>query len=566
MSRTALRGAWRGARSALGPSTPAWAVGRHCGVRAAAEELPWPLPARRGASSAASSSTATSETTFAILSILEEREAADAPERAPDTSSTTGRVMSSSGGLLRISVSGGVAVGGAVELPEGLGFVIRYDKHGALVALAAGKAPRNGDEVRLVGTLAAGKWPAAEGGRASFLSVPELLQTGEGRSVLSMPAMPAIPRRRPVTRRLPSGLAAAESLLPLGEGHRVAFVGPPTTGKTTAASMLIHSQAPDTAIVYAAQRPRARLEQQLGPGALENPNLRVIYSDPTTDPVGARYLLPLYAMQLASRLRAEHRHVLLILDDMVALSQAAAELGSPPLGAPHVAAAALDAAGNVADAEGVRALSVVTLLDFDPDDGDLHPTLRNLWRSMEQSLDVCFNFDLRLAADGMLPAIDVEQLLACGPAPVYQAALFKRLRGELLRSLMTDRDRRERMEVGGQLGLHKEPQDQEDLGSARVARALLAHTAARPLPELAIVLTAALVYHFPQYGRKPSRTAVGSFQDAIVALVRDGYPRLWETLLDCRSLTDAQAAETLQQLGGVLLQHRFDFQLTCPER
>lgn len=563
-SRAALRGALRRA------SAPLTAAGGCCRPLPAPAAAP-AAPARRAALSAAassSSSSATSETAWGILQLLEERQA-PAGEETEGNVESEGRVLSSAGGLLRVSLLGRVALGDAVELPQGLGLVTRYDRRGALVAVVAGATAQPGDIVRVVGALTVGAWPTsgANGGRAHVASAEELLQSGgPGRPVLALPAMPAPPSRRPVTRRLPSGLAAIEALLPLGEGHRLGLVGPPTTGKSRAAAMLIRSQSQDTAVVYAAQRTRAVVEHTLGQGVLDRPNLHVLYADPVTSSAGLRYLLPLCALQLATRLRAKHRHVLLVLDDLSAFVQAASELGTAPLGAPHVVCAALDTAGNFETADGMRALSVAVVADFDPEDGgELHPTLRNLWRNIVQSLDVHLSFTLQLAADGILPAIDVEQLLACGPPPVYQAPFFKALRGDLLRSLLANRDRRERLEMMSQLALHLEPQDQEDQGSAVVARALFAHAAARPLPELAVVLTAAMVFHFPLRSRKPSRTSIASFQDGILSLVRDEYPALWAVLQHVEEMTDTEAAETLQQLARALLAHRLRFQLTRPE-
>ena len=52
-------------------------------------------------------------------------------------------------------------------------------------------------------------------------------------SLLKLPASRAS-KRLQIQRHLPSGLAAVEALLPLGEGQRLGLVGPPGTGKSTA--------------------------------------------------------------------------------------------------------------------------------------------------------------------------------------------------------------------------------------------------------------------------------------------------------------------------------------------
>merc|ERR1719336_1300612 len=93
---------------------------------------------------------------------------------------------------------------------------------------------------------------------------------------------------------------------------------------------------------------------------------------------GARYLLPLCAMHVAMQLGETHRHVLLVLDDVVAFAGATAELGGVPISAAQVVAASLDAAGAVQCNDRARALSVVSVLDLEPED-ELEAFHRNVW-------------------------------------------------------------------------------------------------------------------------------------------------------------------------------------------
>jgi len=484
-------------------------------------------------------------------------------EGRSDTEFGPSRVLSAAGGLVRIELPGPVALGMAVEFGDALGVVLRYDRHGATVAmLSRGPLPMVGESAVLRPALGI-RAPAILPGQVEFATVSDLLKIGE-KSILDLPPMPPPPRRRPISRRLPCGWAAAEVLMPLGEGHRIGLVGPPATGKSTAAKMLMESQEADTAIVYASQKPLPVVNKTLGTSYSSKGPMVVLYTD-AQDPVGARYLLPFCALQVATQLAETHSHVLLVLDDVVAFAGAAAELGGVPISAPQAVAASLDAAGATVDTDGrSRTLSVAAVLDLDPDE-ELEPIFRNMWRSAEQSLDLRFQFDVTLASKWVLPAIDVDQLLACGTAPVYQAPLLRRLRSELLHKLSSSRELRERLEMGKQLGLHTEPQDQEDLGSARVSRALLAHVAPVALPDLAVVMAASLVFHFPWYTRQPTRAAILGFQEAVVTLIRTSYPQLWETLTLLETIDDEQAAEVIQALGGVLLRHRFDFTLTRPE-
>merc|ERR1712060_323778 len=103
----------------------------------------------------------------------------------------------------------------------------------------------------------------------------------------------------------------------------------------------------------------------------------------------------------------------------------------------------------------------------------------------------------------------------------------------------------------------------EELASVRTSRAILMHSSVRPLPELATLLCASIVLHFPQ--QRPSRTEVEHFQRALIATVREGHPDLWAALSDLESLDEKAAAATVQKLGETILAYRFDFSLTRPE-
>ncbi|CAE8671585.1 unnamed protein product, partial [Polarella glacialis] len=158
--------------------------------------------------------------------------------------------------------------------------------------------------------------------------------------------------------------------------QRVGFAGPPGSGKSSALRMLVASQAPDTAVVFAALRPRASLEKELAAAGLAPtggaPKL-VLHTDPHRATPAERYLLVLTAFRVAHELTRSHRHVLLALDDLTGFAEAAAELtagassGALPLPAAQVVAALLDAAGNLEVAGGrQQALSVAAVFDLDP--------------------------------------------------------------------------------------------------------------------------------------------------------------------------------------------------------
>lgn len=489
-------------------------------------------------------------------------------------SGNDGRVLMTQGSTLRCSLLGPqTAIGRSVSLGgRGEGVVLRFDRRGAIVGPICGQGIRSGDEVVLGDSLVLHA-PKPLAGGLVFASVTDLLRPGGPAGgddalahasrprVMRLPRLPPPTCRRPVQRRLPSGLAAVEALMPLGEGHRVGLVGPPGTGKSSAVRMLIQSQPAGTAVVYGAYGTRRHLEAKIGSTASEAA-LTVVHAD-ASDTATARYLMPLCALHLATELRKSHRHVLLVLDDLVAFAYADAELGVPPLRAPHILASALDGAGCVeTTAFGPAALSVVAVLDVAPED-EMHPQIKDLFRNAEQSFDVILNFDISLVAENIMPAIDTD-LLAHGFAAPYQAPLMRLLRAELVDSLRGSKALRHRLDGCRELGILAEVDEEEELRSSCVSRALLAHYSARPLQELIVLICAALVYHFP-VPRSPSSTSVAIFQEAVIACIRDAHPALWNSVGIAEGLDDADAAEVISHLGQVLLAHRLDFQLTRSE-
>jgi F0F1-type ATP synthase alpha subunit len=487
------------------------------------------------------------------------------------------------GGVARLAVSCPVACGEVVDLGGGSsGVVLRYDRTGAQVGVLTRTQPKVGATAVLGTPLVIQDIPEnSKSNDINFIAVGDLLQTSletgrsqagaRGANVLRLPKMPSPNQRRLVNRSLPSGLAAVEALLPLAEGQRVGFVGPAGTGKTAAALMLLASQAPDTACIYVAQRPLAQLKAQIQ-SHLHGRNVTVIHADPYQDPLTARYLLPLCAVRVAETLGKTHRHVLLVLDDLVAFASASAELRVAPVSAPQAVAALLDLAGHTVAAadgdKGDRTLSVGAIFDLEPEEEATERSVRDFWRSAEGSLDVRLHFDARIAVDGFLPAIDVKQLQTGLVAPAYQPPLLQQLRSEMLRKLRLGFELNHRVEIQGQLGLHLEIDEQEELASLRTSSALLSHSTARTHAELAVILCAAIVFHFPAkragaLGATPR--AVAAFQQEIIRTIQEAHPSLWNMLCSLEDLNDSEAADAIQRVGELLLLHRCDFRLTRPE-
>ncbi|CAE7285647.1 fliI [Symbiodinium natans] len=499
--------------------------------------------------------TAVSESTFSLLQQIQRTHGSE----------DQGTLQSVAGSVLRVTLPGPVFVGQGLRVREAPAVVLRFDRAGVVAALLASDAsPPTAGEVVVPGrslALQSRQWAAG----VTYASVADLL-TSEGspsESLLKLPANPAVPSRRPIRQRLASGLAAAELLLPLGQGHRVGLVGPPGTGKSASLRMLVASQPADTAVVYAAVRSPERLRSEfeaLGFSERSAPAV-VLCAEPRAS-AAERYFLVLSALRLATSLRKSHQHVLLAVDDCMNFAEAANELnGAPPVPPAQAVAAMLDTGGNFEDEGAEHALSVAIALDLVPED-ELPTTAREVWRGAEPSLDVCLNFSAKLAAHGVLPAIDLDVLLSsAGYPPVYQAPLLGALRKEIRKLLERSKQLNQRLETGRELGFHAETEDLDALGSDTVARALLSHSKPRSLRELAVLACASVVYYFPHH-RTPPRSALAGFQAEVLESIRSECPAIWDSLDRLEELKEADVGQLLRELGEPLLARRFHYQLT----
>lgn len=517
---------------------------------------------RTGRSFAASSKQDLGETPLGLLEQLTR------PRDAEDDAE--GRLLSHSGGVLRVLLPGKVAVGDAVDFEGGgRGIVLRFDRRGCVVApIASQPRPLAGERATVSGKVMLRADKASLGG-LSFVTVPELLHVPqgvgdnslvvEGTTMLKTPSVPPPFQRRPLRSRMPSGLAAIEIAAPLGHGHRIGFIGAPGTGKSSAMRMLLAAQTQDTAVVYLSHAPKEKLERELQ--AVRAPTTVIHTSH--ADTLGARYLAPLCAVHLAQSLQRRYPHVLLVLDDVVAFAEAVGDIqAGVPLSVQTVMGSILDAAHCGKDD---RALSVATVLDFVHDDA-LPTWIKELWRAIDPSLDICVSFEEAMARKGMFPAIDVDSL-AVGFAPKFQAPFMKAVRRELTSLLSSSKELKIRLEGQKELGLQLEDDEKEDFVSSEAARMMLSQSKLRSLQELAVLATAALVFHFPAVrgGRPPNVAEVAAFQEELLACVQSAHPAIWNSLGALEDLSAKDAEALLGDLAATLLRHRHDFRLTCAE-
>jgi flagellum-specific ATP synthase len=242
--------------------------------------------------------------------------------------------------------------------------------------------------------------------------------------------------RADVSQPFPTGVRALDALLTLGRGQRVGLMAGSGVGKSTLLHQLVRGAAADCVVVgLIGERGReiAGFRDTLPPEALSRTHIVAVPADAAAP---ARLRGCLCAFASAEALRAEGRHVLLLVDSLTRVAHAQREIGlslGEPAGArgyPPSALALLprlvERAGNDAASGGAITLIATVLADGDDTVADpVVDTARGV-------LDGHVILSRAIAARGRFPAIDLGHSLsrtmsACiAPAQRAAAAAFRR--------------------------------------------------------------------------------------------------------------------------------------------
>jgi len=224
---------------------------------------------------------------------------------------------------------------------------------------------------------------------------------------LRAPPPPAM-TRRPIERPVATGVRAVDALLTVGEGQRVGVFAGPGSGKTTLLGLLARGAQAD-AIVIALIGERGRevrefVEEVLG----EEGRARSVTVVATSDsPAAQRVRAAHAATAIAEGMRAEGKHVLLLMDSVTRYARALRELGlaagEPAVrrGYPPSVFAELPRLFERAGASETGAITGVYTVLLEDEEGDpIGDEVRSL-------LDGHVYLSRKLATRGHYPAVDV---------------------------------------------------------------------------------------------------------------------------------------------------------------
>lgn len=215
-------------------------------------------------------------------------------------------------------------------------------------------------------------------------------------------------QRRPVERAVETGVRVIDGLLTIGEGQRVGIFAAAGVGKSTLLANLAR-QARADAIVIAMIGERGRevrefVEETLGEEGLARSVVIVATSDrPAMERVRAAHV----ATAIAEGLRAEGKHVLLLMDSVTRFARALREIGlaagEPAVrrGFPPSVFAELPRLFERSGADAVGAITGLYTVLLEDEEGD------PIGEEVRSLLDGHIVLSRKLAARGHYPAIDV---------------------------------------------------------------------------------------------------------------------------------------------------------------
>jgi F-type H+-transporting ATPase subunit beta len=223
---------------------------------------------------------------------------------------------------------------------------------------------------------------------------------------------PRLAEQSAATHMFETGIKAIDLLAPLAQGGKAAMFGGAGVGKTVLVMELIHAMVAryQGVSVFAGIGERSREGHELlgdmrGSGVLER---TVLVFGQMNEPPGARWRVGMTALTMAEYFRdAQHRNVLLLMDNVFRFVQAGSEvsglLGRPPSRVgyqPTLATEVADLQERIASVAGAAVTAIQAV--YVPADDFTDPAVT----AIASHLDSSIVLSRQMAAQGMYPAID----------------------------------------------------------------------------------------------------------------------------------------------------------------
>jgi len=236
----------------------------------------------------------------------------------------TGKVISVSDGICRVSGLADVMAGEMLEFPGDLrGMVMDLDRETVgVVLLGFYETLQEGDEVRRTGDIISVPVGEALIGRVvDALGRPidgkGSIAAAEARAIES-PA-PSVLNRQPVTVPLQTGIKAIDALVPIGRGQRELIIGDRQTGKTAIAlDAIINQKDKNVICIYVAVGQKEStvagvVEKLRQHGAMD---YTIVVAANASEPAPMLYIAPYAGAAMGEYFMYKGKDVLVIYDDL----------------------------------------------------------------------------------------------------------------------------------------------------------------------------------------------------------------------------------------------------------
>eukprot|EP00743_Colponemidia_sp_Colp-15_P002529 GILK01002741.1.p1 GENE.GILK01002741.1~~GILK01002741.1.p1 ORF type:complete len:551 (-),score=103.86 GILK01002741.1:120-1772(-) len=482
-------------------------------------------------------------------------------------SETSGEVVYAKDHIVRVSDLGAASVGSIVALQNGLrGLVLNLEPN--VVGLSLLSTPKTqisvGTKAELLpnerltvrvppdmcGIMFDGLGQISDSKTTPTEGINKTLETVDP---------PGVTERMPVSTVMYSGCGFIDLLSPIGRGQRIAFVGPRKSGKRDLALKIINAQRTanraaksdvDVVVcmyVMLSQSPPAieKIKRILD---IPESKDTVLVASAVTDSITSQYMAPITAVRLATHLRDQGRHVLMVFDEFGAHSAAAKDVFGPlhrPSPVNSLYATLLDHAANMKAGGSLTAISIV---DNEMVDQSTAQALSELAaEAVKANSDHILAFDAQLMRKGISPAVDFLSQLYISSS--YTSPLLREVSRGLKVQLRRYRLGQNRQQDLANLGLEIEEWEIEDSHNGEIAELLLRNETDTPVNHL-IVARAVSVLALEDV--LPNRNSAKIFKQELLSYFTSNHADLYSQL--CAELSVGASKRQPSATSQLLLQ------------
>ena len=466
-----------------------------------------------------------------------------------------GSVISVGDGIARVYGLGKVMAGELISLPHGVSGIamnLEEDQVGT-VLLGDYTEIREGDPVKRTGKIMQIPVGEAMVGRVvNALGQPiddkGPIVTDRYNSVERI--APGVVDRQPVKEPLQTGLKAIDAMIPIGRGQRELIIGDRQTGKTAVAlDTIINQKGGDVIAIYVAiGQKRSTVAQVVKVleqyGAME---YTIVVSASASDPAPMQYLAPYAGCAIGEYFRDSGRHALTIYDDLSKHAAAYREISlllrrppgreAYPGDVFYLHSRLLERASKMSAENGGGSLTSLPIIETQAGDVSAYiPT------NVISITDGQIYLEADLFNSGIRPAINVG-LSVSRVGGNAQIKAMKQIAGTLRLDLAQYRE----LAAFAQFGSDLDKATQAQLARGQRLVELLKQDQYAPLPVAKQILT---IYAGTNgFVDDIAVEDLRRFEAELYRFVENGYPSLWQKLMDRKALDEELKKDFAKVLG-----------------